>query len=183
MAVQVARARGARVIGTASSAEKCRVIADLGATAIDYTKGDWVKEVLAATGGRGADLILESVGGEVFLRSFREALARFGRMVVFGAASREIVPIDNREILGSNRTLTGYYLGDYFPAHLDRIITATMKLVGLMQEGKVKPIGTDREQSSQQGAAPAPVQFWMPGRAVMLVKFSRQPASWSFLSV
>jgi len=140
LAVQIARARGARVIGTASSAEKCRAVADLGATAIDYTKGDWVKEVLAATGGRGADLILESVGGEIYLRSFREALARFGRMVVFGVASREVVPIDNREILSSNRTLTGYYLGDYFPAHLDRIVMATMKLVGLMQEGKVRPI-------------------------------------------
>ncbi len=140
LAVQIARAMGARVIGTASSREKCRVVADLGATAIDYTKGDWVKEVLAATGGRGAEVILESVGGEVFRRSFKEALARFGRMIVFGVASRDIVPIDNREILESNRTLTGYYLGDYFPAHLDRIITATMKLVGLMQEGKVKPI-------------------------------------------
>ena len=140
LAVQIARAMGARVIGTTSSAEKCRAVADLGATAIDYTKDDWVKKVLAATGGRGADLILESVGGEIFRRSFREALARFGRMVVFGVASREIVPIDNREILESNRTLTGYYLGDFFPAHLDRIVMATMKLVRFMQEGKVKPI-------------------------------------------
>lgn len=140
LAVQIARAMGARVLGTASSAEKCRVVTDLGATAIDYTKDDWVKKVLAATDGRGADLILESVGGDIFRRSFKEALARFGRMVVFGVASRDIVPINNREILESNRTLTGYYLGDFFPAHMDRIVMATMKLVGFMLEGKVKPI-------------------------------------------
>jgi NADPH:quinone reductase len=140
LALQIARAMGAKVIGTASNAAKCRAVTDLGALAIDYTKGDWVKEVRAATDNRGADVILESVGGEVFRRSFKEALATFGRMVVFGLASREIVTVDNREILGSNKTLTGYYLGAYIPAYLDRVLTATMKLVTLIGEGKVRPI-------------------------------------------
>jgi NADPH2:quinone reductase len=140
LAVQIARAEGANVIGTASSDEKCRFIAGLGATPVNYAKGDWVKEVRSLTQDRGADLILESVGGEVYRRSFKEALAVFGRMVVFGVATREMVPFNNREILESNRTLTGYYLGAYFPAHLDRVINATMKLVGLILEGKVKPI-------------------------------------------
>ncbi len=140
IAVQVARAMGARVLGTASSAAKCRAIEALGATAVDYTKESWVKEVRAATNGRGADVILESVGGDIFRRSFNEALAIFGRMVVFGVASRELVTIDNREILASNKTLTGYYLGDYFPKHMDRLIAAIMKLMGFMREGKVKPV-------------------------------------------
>ncbi len=116
------------------------MVNELGAAAIDYTKGDWVKEVRSLTGGKGADLILESVGGEVFLRSWKEALAVFGRMVVFGIASREIVSIDNREIPPSNKSITGYHLGAYFPTHLERVVTATMKLVGLIREGKVKPI-------------------------------------------
>jgi NADPH2:quinone reductase len=140
LAVQIARAQGGNVIGTASNDEKCKVIAELGGTPVNYAKGDWVKEVRSLTHDRGADLILESVGGEVYRRSFNEALAVFGRMVVFGVASRETVPIDNRAILESNRTLTGYYLGGYIPAHLDRVISATMKLVGLILEGKVKPI-------------------------------------------
>jgi NADPH2:quinone reductase len=140
LAVQIARAMGAEVIGTVSSRVKCDVVRNLGALAIDYTKGDWVKEVLGATDGRGADVILESVGGDVFRRSFREALAIFGRMVVFGVASREFVTVDNREILGSNKTLTGYYLGAYIPRYLDRVLAATMKLMSLIREGKVRPV-------------------------------------------
>ncbi len=140
MAVQIALTMGAKVIGTASSAEKCRAVKEFGALAINYKSGDWVKEVLAATDGRGADVILESVGGEIFRRSFKEALATFGRMVVFGVASRDIVPVDNREILESNKTLTGYYLGAYIPRYLDRVFTATLKLVSLIGEGKVRAV-------------------------------------------
>ena len=91
LAVQIAAAMGAKTIGTASNAAKLRVVAGLGAVAIDYTKGDWVKEVRAATDDRGADVILESVGGEIFRRSFKEALATFGRMVVFGVARNNFV--------------------------------------------------------------------------------------------
>jgi NADPH2:quinone reductase len=140
LAIQIARNIGAMVMGTASTPEKCALITDLGATAIDYTRGDWVKEVRSVTDGKGADVILDSVGGEVFSKSFREALAPFGRLVVLGVASRDIVEISNREILESNRTITGYYLGAYFPEYLGRVVTATMRLVSLIQEGKIKPI-------------------------------------------
>jgi NADPH2:quinone reductase len=140
LAVQIALARGARVIGTASNAEKCTLIDKLGAKAVDYTKGDWVAEVKAATNGKGADVILESVGGSVFTRSFHEALAIFGRMVVYGVASGEIESISNREILQSNKTIVGYYLGSYFPKYQDRAGAAAMKLVQLIGQGKVQPV-------------------------------------------
>ncbi|MFQ5457962.1 MAG: zinc-binding alcohol dehydrogenase family protein [Myxococcota bacterium] len=140
LAVQIANAMGAKVIGTASRAEKCRFVSDLGALAIDYTQGDWVKEVLSATGGRGADVILESVGGEIFTRSFREALAIFGRMVVYGMAGRELATIENRNILESNRTLTGYYLGAFIPKYLDHVASGANRLVNFIREGAVKPV-------------------------------------------
>lgn len=141
LAIQIARTLGAgKVIGTASSEAKCKVIEGLGGTAINYTEGDWVKDVLAATGGRGADVILESVGGDVALRSYKEALADFGRMVIYGVAGGQIVQLDNREILVSNKTLSGYFLGAYFPKYLDKVAAATMKLAGMVLEGKVKPV-------------------------------------------
>jgi len=140
MAVQIAVARGAKVIGTASTEEKCGVIRNLGGEAVRYTEGDWVAEVLRITDGKGADVILESVGGDVFWRSYREALAIFGRMVTFGVASGEIVSLTNRDVLVSNRSLVGYYLGSFFPHHLDRIATATAKLMALYQEGKIRPV-------------------------------------------
>ncbi len=140
LAVQIAQALGARVLGTTSSAAKCQVVSELGATAINYSQPDWVDRVRELTGGRGADLILESVGGEVFRRSFQEALAVFGRLVVFGCASGEAVSLTNVELLGSNKTVTGYYLGGYFPQHLDRVAEATGKLLGLIGSKDVKPL-------------------------------------------
>ncbi|MEE9274263.1 MAG: zinc-binding dehydrogenase [bacterium] len=138
LAVQIALARGARVIGTTSSEAKCRMVAKLGAEAVNYTEGDWVKEVLALTDGKGADIILESIGGEILLRSYNEALAIFGRLVIYGAASGDIVQFDNREILASNRTLMGFYLSRHFPDHLDRIGEAIGKLLAMIRAGTLK---------------------------------------------
>lgn len=140
LAVQIAKAKGAKVFGTASSDAKCETIQSLGATAINYASGDWVDTLRQATDGNGADVILESVGGDVFHRSYHEALATFGRMVVYGIAGGEIVRVDNREILMSNKSLIGYYLGTYFPKYLDRVVAATAKLMTMMAEGHVKPI-------------------------------------------
>lgn len=140
LAVQIARAMGAKVLGSASTEEKRKLVAELGATPIDYTSDDWPAKVLEATGGRGADVILESVGGEVFRRSWSEALAIFGRMVVYGVAGGEIVKLDNRDILRSNRSIGGYYLGSYFPKHLDRVARAGAKLTGLIRSGAVRPV-------------------------------------------
>lgn len=138
LAVQIARARGAHVIGTASTDEKCQAIAELGGTPINYSKGDWVKEVLAYTDGKGAEVILESVGGDVLVRSYREALAIFGRLVVFGVASHETIQLTNRDILASNKALLGYWVTPYFDNHRHLIAGAIWDLVELVQQGKVK---------------------------------------------
>lgn len=140
LAVQIAVAMGGRVFGTASSASKCDQIKALGATPINYSEGDWVKKLFDLNKGGGVKLILESVGGSVYLRSFAEALRPFGRMVVYGAASGEVVSLSNRDILASNKILMGYYLGAYFPDHMSRIMSASMKLVQFIAQGKVKPV-------------------------------------------
>ncbi len=153
LAVQMALAHGARVIGAASSEKKCQAIRDLGATAVNYSQGDWVAEVKRLTDGRGPDVILEAAGGETFRRSFLESLASFGRMVVFGVASGEIVPLTNVEILGSNKSLTGYYLGSYFPAHLDKVAAATMQIVNLIRRKKLRPVIGQRFPLADTAAA------------------------------
>ncbi len=140
LAVQIARARGATVLGTTSKPEKCKVVEDLGGTAINYSEEDWVAKVKELTDGRGADAILESVGGEVFRKSFEQALAMFGRMVVYGVASGQLEKLHNLKILESNRTISGYYLGSYFPKHLDKVAAATQTLMGMIAAGQVKPI-------------------------------------------
>ncbi|MEE8396801.1 MAG: quinone oxidoreductase [bacterium] len=138
LAVQICRLRGANVIGTASSDEKCETLRGYGATAINYSQGDWVAEVLKATGGKGADVILESIGGEVFLRSLREALAPFGRLAVYGAASGEMAEFAQRELMPGSKTVVGYFLGDYYPHRVDRVRAAVQNLLLWAAQGKVK---------------------------------------------
>jgi len=85
--VQLAKHKGAKVLGTASTAEKLEKVAGLGAdVGINYGESDWTDEVLAATSGKGADLIIEMVGGEIGRQNLK-CLATGGTMTVYGAAS------------------------------------------------------------------------------------------------
>jgi len=110
-AVQLAKAFGARrVIGTASTPEKLRMVRSLGAdAAIDYTATDWTEQVLAANEGRGVDVILEMVGGQVFKDNFK-CLATFGRVVVYGAASGEYAPVRGVDLMKKCQSVVGFYL-------------------------------------------------------------------------
>jgi NADPH:quinone reductase-like Zn-dependent oxidoreductase len=86
-ALQLARWAGARVLATAGSARKReQAVAEGAASAIDYTLPGWHEQVLQATGGRGADLIIDHTGSEFFGAAIR-ALAPRGRMVFCGANS------------------------------------------------------------------------------------------------
>jgi NADPH:quinone reductase len=90
-AVQIAKAVGARVIGTASTAEKRAWVEAQGADhMVDYTQDDWPQQVKDLTGGKGVDAIIDGVGGDSFLRGF-ECIAPDGNVCVFGASGgREI---------------------------------------------------------------------------------------------
>ena len=83
LAVQLAKSFGARVVATAGGPAKVALVRELGAdVVIDYRTEDFVPAVLAATGGRGVDVVWETVGGDVFARSL-ECMAEGGRMVSF----------------------------------------------------------------------------------------------------
>ena len=108
--VQLAKFKGAKVIGTASSSEKLEKVVALGADkGVNYTESDWTKQVNDATDGNGADLIIEMVGGEIGKRNF-ECLAVKGTMIVYGAASGEDFQINALPLLGKMQTVKGYNL-------------------------------------------------------------------------
>jgi NADPH2:quinone reductase len=90
-AVQIAKAMGARVIGTASTEEKrAWVIAQGADHMVDYTQADWPEQVKALTGGNGVDAVIDGVGGESFIRAF-ECVAPGANICVFGASGgREV---------------------------------------------------------------------------------------------
>jgi NADPH2:quinone reductase len=138
LAIQMAKLLGAgTVIATASSSEKLDLAKSLGADVlIDYTKDGWVEKVREATGGKGADVILEMVGGD-FLTQNLKCLAIFGRMVVFGAASGErgtIVPVD---LMKRCHAVVGFYLPQIMsrPALLG---PSLKEILGWISTGEVK---------------------------------------------
>lgn len=89
-----AKALGATVIGTAGSAEKCRLAIAAGCDkAVNYSEANWVEQVIEATGGRKADVVFDSVGKHTFMGSL-DCAAKFGTVVVFGAASGPAPSID-----------------------------------------------------------------------------------------
>jgi NADPH2:quinone reductase len=111
LAIQIAKILGAGVVlGTASTSEKLDFIRSLGADgAIDYTREDWTKRVLESTGGRGVDVLLESIGGEIFEQNFA-CLAPFGRYIIFGSTRGPGQPFAPRRLMQKAQTMTGLYL-------------------------------------------------------------------------
>lgn len=111
LAVQLARHLGAgKVIGTASSSTKLVLAAQLGAhTTINYAEPGWAEQVLDVTGGRGADVIVEAVGGDIGEQSLR-CLADNGRLVVYGAASTRMSAFAGTQLMQRNQSVIGYWL-------------------------------------------------------------------------
>ena len=110
-AIQVAKLAGARVITTAGSDDKCSRCVELGADhAINYRDKDFVQEVNRITEAAGADVVLESVGGEVFDKSVA-AMGRYGRLSTVGNSSGEANSVDPRSLMFKNLSISGFYLG------------------------------------------------------------------------
>ncbi|MQR84404.1 zinc-binding dehydrogenase [Bacillus megaterium] len=111
LAVQLAKIFGAgKVIATASSKEKLELAKNLGADeAINYTETGWEKQILEVTEGKGADIILEMVGGHIFYESL-QCLAPFGRLVFYGMASGKPVKFNPARLMEKNQSVLGFFL-------------------------------------------------------------------------
>jgi NADPH2:quinone reductase len=140
LAVQIAKAMGAgKVIATASSREKLDFVRDLGAdVTINYTDEDWDEQVRAATGGRGADVVLETVGGDILTKSV-QLTAQFGRLVFYGSAGGNIQPI-NPLALSRMKTVAGFALYAMLYNMPDAIAAGQRDLLEMIASGKVRPI-------------------------------------------
>ncbi|MEV6268802.1 zinc-binding dehydrogenase [Kribbella sp. NPDC051936] len=141
LAVQLAKLWGAgRVIATASTEEKRKQVLELGAdAAIDGAPEGLKDRILEANGGKPVDIVLEMVGGPTLDESFA-ALARFGRLVTFGAASRQqAAPIDPGRLMKGSKTITGFWLADCF-ANPQLLGEPLAELFDLTAAGKLRPI-------------------------------------------
>lgn len=140
-AIMLAKAFGAQVITTAGSAEKCVACQKLGADfAFNYRDTDWVSATKAATGGRGADLILDMVGGAYVAKNYAAA-AESGRIVQIAFLEGATVNHDLRPLMLKRLTHTGSTLRPRTTGEKAAIAAALAANVWpLLAEGRCKPV-------------------------------------------
>ena len=139
-AIQLGRALGATVIATAGSEEKLEICRKAGAHhVVDYKDGDWVSIVNKLTGGRGADVIYDPVGGDVFDASLK-CIAWEGRLLVIGFASGRIPELKANRVLLKNISIVGLYWGAYQLRDPAVVQAAHDALTGHVSRGEVAPM-------------------------------------------
>jgi NADPH2:quinone reductase len=140
-AIQMAKAMGARVLTTAGSDEKCKACAALGADrAINYNTEDFVEVALAETKKKGADVILDMVGGKYFERNIA-ALAIEGRLSVIALLGGRDAKLDLGLLLRKRLTVVGSVLRPRPVAEKGLVADALRREIWpLLAAGKIKPV-------------------------------------------
>ncbi len=134
-AIQLASQAGATAISTASSDEKLERLKPLGLDhGINYAEDDFVDRVRELTDGRGADVVLDSVGGKNLVGSI-EALAYGGTLVSVGVAGRSGSEVEAKSLWGKNNTLRGVYLGGALVAEYPRVHKMISDLIDRVASG------------------------------------------------
>lgn len=138
-AVEVGKAMGAKVIACAGGAEKLAIAQKHGADhLIDYSREDIRERVKGITGGRGADVIYDPVGGDVFDASLR-SIAWGGRLIIIGFASGRIPQVPANIALVKNIDVIGFYWGSYQKHRPEFLRQSFAQLFRWFDEGKLKP--------------------------------------------
>ncbi|WP_415953182.1 NADPH:quinone oxidoreductase family protein [Streptomyces sp. KLOTTS4A1] len=152
-AVQLGKAAGARVIGVVGGAAKVRTAEELGCDVVIDRRGeDVVAAVKEATGGRGADVIYDPVGGEAYAQSAK-AVAFEGRIVVIGFASGVVPTPGLNHALIKNYSIMGLHWGLYNTKDPASVARCHEQLTELATKGAIKPLVSERV--SLAGAAEA----------------------------
>jgi putative PIG3 family NAD(P)H quinone oxidoreductase len=141
MAIQLAHALGATVVTTAGSAEKLEVCRSLGAdVAVSYKDADFVTAVADATGGRGADVILDNMGAAYLGRNL-DALATEGRLVIIGMQGGSKGELDINKLLRKRGAVIATSLRARPVAEKAAICASVVERVWpLVEDGSVRPV-------------------------------------------
>ncbi len=138
-AVEIGKMMGATVIAAASSAEKLELASEYGADhLINYTDAGLKEGIKEITAGRGADVVFDPVGGELFGQCLR-AVAWRGRILVIGFTSGEIPVVPANLTLLKGSSVVGVFWGRFTEEEPETNARNTALLFGLLREGKLKP--------------------------------------------
>jgi NADPH:quinone reductase-like Zn-dependent oxidoreductase len=154
-ALQLARGAGARVIGTSRAAAKLARAKELGLEEGVLADSGWPDRVLALTGGRGADVILDLVSGP-YLEGNLRAIAPRGRMIVVGVTGGARAEIDLRALLGKRAAIVGTVLRARPLEEKIALARAfTERVLPLLASGAVRPVVDDCYRPEQVAEAHA----------------------------
>lgn len=168
-AVQIGKAMGARVIAAAGSDDKLALCREHGADdTINYATEDLKARAKDLTGGQGADVIYDPVGGD-FFRPALSAIAWKGRYLVVGFAAGEIPQVGINRLLLKGAALVGVFWGVFAQREGDANRQNFMELFELMQQGKITPhISARYPLKDAPEALNAMLQRKITGKAVLL---------------
>lgn len=139
-AIQLGKAAGATVIATAGGPEKVEICKQLGADlAIDYLSEDFVEIVKRYTNGKGADVIYDPVGGDIFDRS-RKVIAFAGRILAVGFAGGTIPHAPVNHLLVKNYAVVGVHWGLYARLFPEQVLAEHHTIAELYEKGAIKPL-------------------------------------------
>jgi NADPH2:quinone reductase len=137
-AIQLAKHAGATVIATASSDEKLQRLSELGLDhGINYASESFVERTRELTGGRGANVIVDSIGGQNLVDSI-DALAYRGSLISLGVAARGGSDIEARALWAKNNTLHGVFLGGALLQEYPRVHAMIAELLERVAEGELR---------------------------------------------
>ncbi|GAA4079245.1 NADPH:quinone oxidoreductase family protein [Streptomyces hundungensis] len=152
-AIQLGKAAGARVIGVVGGQQKAAVARELGCDlVIDRRTDDIVAAVKEATGGRGADVIYDPVGGDAYAKSAK-CVAFEGRIVIVGFASGSVPAPALNHALVKNYSIVGLHWGLYAQKDPASIARCHEQLTRLAAEGAIKPLISERVPLKDAAAA------------------------------
>ncbi|MGW2211607.1 NADPH:quinone oxidoreductase family protein [Streptomyces sp. NPDC001781] len=143
-AVQLGKAAGARVVGVVGGAGKAAVARELGCdVVVDRHAEDVIAAVKEATGGKGADVIYDPVGGEAYAQSAK-LVAFEGRIVVVGFAGGSIPSPALNHALVKNYSILGLHWGLYNTRNPGLVLRCHEELTGLAERGAIRPLVSER---------------------------------------
>ena len=173
--VQLARAMGARVLAGISRPERAATAVAAGADAVISLSRENLRDTLredvwAATDGRGADVILDPLGGEVFAAALR-ALAWCGRLVVIGFAGGPIPTVKTNYLLLKNIEVSGLQISDYRKRRPARMAACFAEIFKLYEESRIEPAPAQVFPLDKAGEALAALRDRrLAGRAVLRLR-------------
>lgn len=144
--VQLAKAIGAKVLAGISNPDKAQMVRDAGADhiidlSVDNLRDGLREQVYKVTDGKGADIVVDMLGGDIFDAALR-ALAWSGRLVVVGFAAGRIPTVKVNYLLVKNIEVSGLQVSDYRKRRPQQVADCFAEVFSLITSGKLKPLPT-----------------------------------------